>query len=311
MAHEHKNPDLDDIALDGFWRYCPRILHPYVVLGRFDRPIGWWLLLLPSWWAILLAGDATGAEARVVICLMVLFWLGAVVMRGAGCVVNDFWDRDIDLKVERTRNRPLASGVVSVRQAGVFLFLLTLIGLGVLVQLPLVAVAVGVMSIPLIIVYPLAKRVIALPQIVLSLTFSWGALLGWSALGVAPSAEAWLLYFASAFWVFGYDTIYAIQDIKEDRRIGIGSSALALGRYARLVVSFCYVAMVGLLVVLGVSLSFGFVWYLGVGLVAIHLAWQVRRCDIGDPISAGRLFRSNRDLGLILTATAGAIYLLR
>ena len=161
MAREHKKPDLDDISLDGIWRYFPRILHPYVVLGRFDRPIGWWLLLLPSWWAILLAGDATGAEARVVICLMALFWLGAVVMRGAGCVVNDFWDRDIDLKVERTRNRPLASGVVSVRQASVFLFLLVLIGLGVLVQLPLVAVAVGVMSIPLIIVYPLAKRVIA------------------------------------------------------------------------------------------------------------------------------------------------------
>ena len=304
------SPDLDDIRRGLIWRWIPDWCVPFIILARLERPIGWWLLVLPGWQAIILGGFGAGASLKTVLWLMALFWLGAVVMRGAGCVVNDSWDRDIDGDVERTRNRPLASGAVSLRAAMVFLFLLGVIGLLVLINLPMAAIITGFASLPLIVIYPLAKRVIGFPQVVLSLTFSWGALLGWAAHGQWPGIPAGILYLATAFWVFAYDTIYAIQDMEDDRQVGIRSSALTLGRGLRPVVAGCQIMMVVLLILLGMMMALPAIWYGGVALVAFHLIWQMSRVDVEAPHRAGAIFRSNRDTGLILTVTALIIFVL-
>ena len=250
---------------------------------------------------------------------MALFLIGAIVMRGAGCVVNDLWDRDLDRAVARTQDRPLASGAVSVPLALSFLAVLGLIGLLVLVQLPMTAIITGLAALPLIVIYPLAKRFTGLPQIVLALTFSWGALLGWASFGGWPETPAILLYMATALWVFGYDTVYAIQDIKDDQDIGIKSSALTLGTRLPQVVAWVYVEMVLILLAIkftmpeggGQGTPLGWVYIIGVALVALHLAQQIRAIRLEDPLSAGRIFRSNRNTGLILTAALMVEYIWR
>jgi 4-hydroxybenzoate polyprenyltransferase len=284
-------------------RHLPTVAIPYAELARFDRPIGWWLLVLPCWWTILSAGLSMDAPPIQAIKLMALFLIGSIAMRGAGCIINDLWDRDLDRAVARTRNRALASGAVTPLGALVFLAVLSAIGLLVLVQLPLIAIWWGLMSLPLIIIYPLAKRFISLPQIVLSLTFSWGALLGWAAFGTAPGSIAGVLYLAVAFWIFGYDTIYAIQDMADDRKAGIKSSALTLGRHLKPAVAFCYTMMVLGLILAGALRQAEWVYYLGIAAAAIQLRRQTTRLmpDANETDTAAAIFRSNRNTGLILT----------
>ena len=289
-----------DISLAGWWwRLLPPAAHPYLLVARLDRPIGWWLLLLPGWWVIPIAAADSGAMLR----LMALFLIGAVTMRAAGCVVNDLWDRRLDRQVERTASRPLAAGTVSIMQALVFLALLCLVGLAVLLQLPLMAVAAGIAALPLVILYPLAKRVTWWPQAVLGLTFSWGVPLGWAAASNAlPPAELLLVYAGSVAWVFGYDTIYAVQDMADDRQVGVKSSALGLGRHLHAGVATAYALAVMLLAAgLWLLAGPGF-WVAGLGAMAAHLGWQVSRLDADHPAMALRLFKSNRDAGLLLAA---------
>ena len=288
-----------DIRLNGIWALLPVHLQPYVTLARLDRPIGWWLLVLPGWWIF----AAFSPDPHRAIFYMTLFTIGAVAMRGAGCIINDLWDRDIDAQVERTQSRPLASGQISVRAAVLFLGCLSGCGLLVLIQLPLFSWAIGFGALPFIIVYPLAKRFIDWPQIVLGLTFSWaipvaGAVLwqGW------PPTSLWLLYAGTVFWVIGYDTIYAVQDMKDDRLTGVRSSALALGQYLRVGVGLCYL-LASLLWAAGFfSLLGKGTWMGGLGLVCCHFLWQLRRLVFDDPETALQIFKSNRDAGLILTA---------
>ena len=288
-----------DIDLSGWWRRLPGFCHPYILIARLDRPIGWWLLLLPGWWVIPVAAPDTAAALH----LMALFLVGAVTMRAAGCVVNDLWDRRLDRQVERTAGRPLAAGMIGVPGALVFLALLCATGLAVLVQLPVLAVVTGIAALPLVILYPLAKRVTWWPQAVLGLTFSWGVPLGWTAAsGLAPPLALALVYAGSVAWVFGYDTIYAIQDMADDKQVGVKSSALGLGRHLRVGVASAYALAVA-------GLGFGFWLLLGPGIwtaalitMALHLGWQSYRLDAGNPAVALRLFKSNRDAGLILTA---------
>ncbi len=287
-----------DIQLIGWWRKLPRALHPYLFLARFDRPIGWWLLLLPAWWIIPLAAESIGQMAK----MMMLFLLGAMTMRGAGCVVNDIWDRRIDRRVERTSDRPIAAGTVSLLQALLCLAILCLVGLGVLVQLPHTALIVGIASLPLIFIYPLAKRVTQWPQAVLGLTFSWGVLLGWTAVtNQWPTLGIWLVYAGSVAWVFGYDTIYAIQDMADDRAAGVKSSALGLGDNLNRGVRIAYCIAI-LLVSAGIQIQIGpGIWMVGVVLMATHLLRQARMIEPDDPQGALALFKSNRDAGLTLT----------
>jgi 4-hydroxybenzoate polyprenyltransferase len=287
-----------DIQLVGWWQKMPQGMRPYLYLARLDRPIGWWLLLLPAWWTIALAASTPAA----MVTMMALFMIGAISMRGAGCVINDMWDRRIDLRVERTRGRPLAAGTIRLVQALGFVALLCVIGLGVLLQLPQTAVLVGMASLPLIVLYPLAKRVTWWPQFVLGLTFSWGVPLGWAAAANSwPDLAIWLIYAGSVAWVFGYDTIYAVQDMVDDRIAGVKSSALGFGKQLNRGVHAAFCLAI-LLISTGLHIHLGpGIWMVGVALMAIHLLRQARTVTPDDPQGALALFKSNRNAGLILT----------
>jgi 4-hydroxybenzoate polyprenyltransferase len=287
-----------DIRREGVAGWLPESWIPYALLMRLDRPIGSWLLFLPGLWAFAAAAPGWGRG----LWLTLLFGLGAVVMRGAGCVVNDLWDRDLDRRVERTTGRPLASGAVSPRQALAFLAALLLVGLLVLLQLPWAAIWLGVASLIPIVLYPLAKRVTDWPQAVLGIVFSWAGPMGWAAATGALGLPALLLWAAGLCWILGYDTIYAHQDREDDARVGIGSSALTLGARTRPFLMATYAATVALLAAAGLVAGLNPLFLAGLALPALHFAWQVRRLDIHDPGLCLRLFKSNRDTGLLIAA---------
>jgi 4-hydroxybenzoate polyprenyltransferase len=278
----------------GWIEHLPERLQPYAVLARWDRPIGSWLLLLPGWWALALAPGWPDLR------LVALFALGAVAMRGAGCVINDLIDRDLDARVERTRQRPLASGRLGVPQALAFLALQALVGALVLLAFNRFAVVLALASLPLIVIYPLMKRITWWPQAFLGITFNWGALVGWAAATGELAAPALWLYAAGFFWTLGYDTIYAHQDKTDDALIGIKSTARRLGAATpRWLWGFCGVTLV-LLAAAGWSAGLSPGFYLLLLAVAGHFAWQIRTLELDDPRSCLRRFRSNRDLGLLV-----------
>jgi 4-hydroxybenzoate polyprenyltransferase len=280
---------------------APAWLRPYLRLARLDRPIGSWLLLLPCWWSSALAAVAAHARAPNLLHL-VLFFIGAFAMRGAGCTWNDIVDRDLDASVERTRSRPIPSGQVSVTQAALFLVLQALIGLAVLLSFNGFAVGLGIASLAIVAVYPFMKRITYWPQIVLGLAFSWGALMGWAAAFASLGAPALLLYAGSISWVIGYDTIYAHQDREDDALIGIKSTALLFGARTKPMLTLFYAAAVILIGAAGFLAGAGWPFALGLAAFAAHLAWQIVRLDIGDPDNCLAVFKSDRDAGLILFA---------
>ncbi|MDO9426391.1 MAG: 4-hydroxybenzoate octaprenyltransferase [Methylobacterium sp.] len=290
-------------AVAGHWvdRWAPRRTRPYLRLARIDRPIGWWLLLLPCWWSAALAAIASGAAFPNPVHLA-LFLVGAVAMRGAGSTYNDIADRDLDAQVERTRSRPLPSGQVRARHAAVFLVAQTFVGLLVLLQFNADAILVGIASLAPVAIYPFMKRVMPMPQLVLGLAFAWGALMGWVAVFGRLDAPAWLLYAGTIAWVVGYDTIYAVQDIEDDAIAGIRSSARTFGPRLKVAIGACYAAAAGLVGLAAWSAGAGVVGLFGVAGFAAHLGWQTVRLEAGDGRGALRLFRSNRDAGLILFA---------
>ena len=280
---------------------APPWSRPYLRLSRLDRPIGSWLLLLPCWWSAALAAGALGKVGQLPLVIL-LFLVGAFAMRGAGCTWNDITDRDLDAKVERTRSRPIPAGQVSVPQAFGFLIVQSLIGLGVLLQFNRFAIMTGIASLVIVAVYPFMKRITWWPQIVLGLAFSWGALMGFAVTLGRIDATALLLYAGSIAWVIGYDTIYAHQDAEDDALIGVKSTALLFGARTHQALMVFY----GLAVVLiGAALwvaGAGVAAWLGLAAFAAHLIWQIRRLQIGDPALCLRIFKSNRDAGLLLFA---------
>ncbi|APL95770.1 4-hydroxybenzoate octaprenyltransferase [Sphingobium indicum] len=283
-----------DSEARGLVARLPDLPRALALLARFDRPIGWWLLFWPGAWAVALAG---GAGQRWPLILWLL--LGSVAMRGAGCVFNDIVDRDLDRQVARTASRPLASGAVSLRTAWIWLLSLCLVGLAVLLQLHPYAQVVALGSLALVAAYPFMKRITGWPQIWLGLVFSWAALVGWSEVAGTLAMPGLLLYGGCIVWVVGYDTIYALQDREDDALIGIGSSALSMGRHVRAGVALCYA--------LALALWGGAIWQVrpqGLALAALlpmaaHLAWQVATLkeDGMDPLAK---FRSNRFTGLLM-----------
>lgn len=288
-----------DIATNGWLSSIPNWLQPFAIIARLDRPIGWWLLLLPGWWAILAHPNEMIETAK----LMSWFLGGAIIMRSAGCIINDLWDRDIDKQVARTAMRPLAAGTISVRSAIIFLGIMLLVGFFILLQLPFKAWIMGLSSIPLIICYPLAKRVTKWPQVVLGLAFSWGVLLGAvSATNNWPSDAMLLVYAGTACWIIGYDTIYAIQDKEDDAKLGIGSAARSFGTNLSKGITALYLAAI-LLWSAGFWLQFGLgFWLFGIAGSALHLGWQIYKLSEINGKSALAVFRSNRDCGLVLAA---------
>jgi len=291
-------PDPSDIRR-GDWveRYLTARVRPYARLARLDRPIGTWLLLFPGWWGIALASAGLPDPG-----LLILFAVGAVVMRGAGCTLNDIADRHYDAQVARTRLRPLPSGAVSVRQAILFLMLQLAVGAGVLLSLNRTSVVLGFAVLGLVGTYPFMKRITYWPQVFLGLNFNWGALLGWTAvtgaLGVAPV----LLYLGGVFWTVGYDTIYAHQDKEDDVRIGVKSSAIALGTHTRPWLFRFYIAALLLWAGVGVAARLGVLFWIGLAGSAVQLAWQATRVAIDDPADCLGKFRSNRAVGWLMLA---------
>nr|WP_221214380.1 4-hydroxybenzoate octaprenyltransferase [Sphingobium fontiphilum] len=269
----------------------PRAL---VLLARLDRPIGWWLLFWPGAWAIALAGEAVARWP-----LILWFLIGSIAMRGAGCVFNDIVDRDLDRQVARTAARPLASGAVSLKLAWAWLLVLCLIGLVVLLQLRLYAQIVALASLALVAAYPFMKRITGWPQIWLGLVFSWAALVGWAAAAGALTLPGLLLYGGTIFWVVGYDTIYALQDREDDALIGIGSSALSMGRHVRSGVTLCYAAALALWAAALWQVRPQALALLALLPMAAHLLWQVATLkeDGVDPLAK---FRSNRFAGFVM-----------
>ncbi len=279
---------------------APTWTRPYLRLARLDRPIGSWLLLMPCWWSVGLAGMR--ANAFPSIWHIVLFFIGAFAMRGAGCTWNDLVDRDLDGRVERTRSRPIPSGQVTVAQATIFMLTQSLVGLAVLLQFNRFTVLVGFASLSVIVIYPFMKRITYWPQIVLGLAFSWGALMGWPAAFGRFDTPVFLLYAGSICWVIAYDTIYAHQDREDDLLIGIKSTALLFGERTRTMLTSFYGATVILIAAAGLTAGGQLIFMLGIIAFATHLGWQVLRLDINDPGHCLKLFKSNRDAGLILFA---------
>jgi 4-hydroxybenzoate polyprenyltransferase len=284
-----------DIVSTGWVTRLPRTWLPYLLLARVDRPIGTWLLFLPGLWGILLARHPNGSDP---LRLIVLFGLGSLVMRAAGCVVNDLWDRDIDRKVVRTAGRPLASGALNPLQALAFLGVLLTAGLGILLQLNRLSQFLGVASLVLVAVYPLAKRVTWWPQLLMGFTFGFGAPEGYAA-AAGQIDPAWAaLYAAAILWDLGFDTIYAHQDREDDELVGVRSTARLFGERTRPFLAICYAASVAMLALAGWLAGLGGWFYPALALPAGLLARQVWALDINDPAGCLRLFRANREVGL-------------
>ena len=301
------NAQTDDIRVSDAppanWvdHYAPQFARPYLRLMRADRPIGTWLLLWPCWWSSALAWDAAGITMPD-LWRLALFAIGATVMRGAGCVYNDIADRHYDSQVARTQSRPIPSGQVSVLNAAIFMVLLSLIGLAVLLQFNLFAIALGMGSLGVVALYPFMKRITYWPQFVLGLAFSWGALMGWAEVFAGLALPAFLLYAAAITWTIGYDTIYAHQDKEDDALVGLKSTALKFGEKTKPWLVLFYGATLALLAASGILAGAGAIFLGGLGLAAAHFIWQIMTLDVGDPGNCLRRFRSNRDLGAIVFA---------
>uniref|UniRef100_Q07TA3 4-hydroxybenzoate octaprenyltransferase n=1 Tax=Rhodopseudomonas palustris (strain BisA53) TaxID=316055 RepID=Q07TA3_RHOP5 len=287
----------------GNWvdNWAPLWTRPYLRLSRFDRPIGSWLLLMPCWWSAALAAGVA-RDVSLLPWFAALFFIGSFVMRGAGCTWNDITDRDLDDKVERTKSRPIPSGQVTAKQAAVFMVLQCLVGFVVLIQFNGFAIATGIASLIIVAAYPFMKRITYWPQVVLGLAFSWGALMGFAATFGRIDPAALLLYAGAISWVIGYDTIYAHQDAEDDLMIGIKSTALKFGERTHLALGFFYSLAV---LLIGIALLLCEVhWpaWLGLAAFAAHLAQQIARLKIKDSPLCLKLFKSNRDAGLLLAA---------
>lgn len=307
----NKSPDFGarvaDAPSDNFvYRVLPRSLWGYSQLARWDRPIGWQLLMWPCFWSIALAADVAPDDLEpsfgTVIFYLFLMFAGSVAMRGAGCTYNDLVDHDIDMEVARTRSRPLPSGRVSRFGAKLFIVLQALVGLLVLIQFNGFAIVLGIASLAVVAIYPFAKRFTDWPQFFLGLAFSWGALMGWAAIFGSLSWAPVFLYIGAVAWTIGYDTIYAYQDIEDDELIGVRSTARLFGENAKP----CLVGLYGV-TLLFLFLSFiaagaGFFAYLGLITMAVMLGWQILVLDIRNPVQCRELFVSNNRVGAILFA---------
>ena len=280
---------------------APSWSRPYLRLARLDRPIGSWLLLMPCWWSVALSTGVAHRLDRLPLDVL-LFFIGAFAMRGAGCTWNDITDRDLDARVERTRSRPIPAGQVSVKAALAFLVAQALVGLVVLLQFNRFAVATGIASLVIVAIYPFMKRITWWPQIVLGLAFSWGALMGFAATFGRLDATPLVLYAGSICWVIAYDTIYAHQDTEDDALIGIKSTARLFAERTHEALVIFYGLAVLLIGVAFALAGSGIAAWIGLALFAVQLGWQVRRLKINDPALCLRLFKSNREAGLILFA---------
>ena len=282
-------------------RLLPSAMQPYAQLMRLDRPIGWWLLLLPCWWGLFLAQVSQGGGLPN-LWFAFLFLAGAIVMRGAGCTLNDIVDRNYEGLVARTKDRPIPSGRVSVKQAFVFLSGQCLLGLLILLQFNPYTIVLGSASLLIIAIYPFMKRVTNWPQLVLGLAFNWGALVGWSAVQASLFWPPIMIYLGGVFWTLAYDTIYAHQDKEDDVLIGVKSTALHFGENTKgWLIGFFILALISIDAALWLA-GASFIAHMGVGFAALHAGWQIKRFEMNNSALCLRLFKSNREFGLIIAS---------
>lgn len=310
MTDTHQAPEgavADAVSDNWVDRRAPAAARPWLRLSRADRPVGTWLLLLPCWWAVFLSAASGGGLGWRGVWIVVGCGIGAWLMRGAGCTWNDITDRDIDGSVARTASRPIPSGQVTVRGAVLWMCVQSLLAFGVLLTFSPAAIALGIGSLGLVCIYPFAKRFTWWPQVFLGLAFNWGALLAWAAHDGAIGWPALALYAAGISWTLFYDTIYAHQDREDDALIGVKSTARLFGGNTPIWLRRFQCATAGFMT-LSVALAFGGVTpAMGVALLGVlgmwlHMNWQLRRLNIDDTAICLRLFRSNRDAGLIVVA---------
>ena len=296
--HQNDKSDIKKTSL--IINILPKWAHPYAYLSRIDRPVGIWLLLIPSIWSILLACKGFAGIGLQEITIIILFALGSITMRSAGCIINDLWDKEFDKKVERTASRPLASGEITTKQAIKFLIILLLISLAILLQFNKTTIILGMCSIILVIIYPLMKRWTWWPQIFLGLTFNFGALMGYSAVTGEISISSILLYIAGILWTMGYDTIYAFMDKKDDEIIGIRSTARLLDVNAKPWIAAFYSVTISALILTGILSGANFIFFIIILAGAIHMIWQLTYWKIDNSYKSLKIFKSNRDFGIII-----------
>lgn len=289
-----------DVMVQGWVRYFPRPVRPYLLLARLDRPVGTWLLFLPGLWGIILARPLMdGTSLR----LILLFAFGALVMRSAGCIVNDLWDREIDAQVARTALRPLASGQIPVSHALLFLVVLLALGCAVLTQLPVLCWYLAPIALLLVALYPAAKRVTWWPQLVMGFTFGFGAPMGYAAAAAQLDMTAFCLYAGTIFWQLGFDTIYGFQDIEDDARIGVKSTSLLWRGKAKIFVATCYILATILFAFSAFKASLGGLFWLCGAMSTLILIYQVVTLRPDNPPHCLKLFKSNVLYGLALATS--------
>ena len=295
-------------AVRGHWvyRFLPQWLWPYAQLARWERPIGWWLLMWPCWWSLAMALAANHGAQDIpwskTLLFLALFMAGAFAMRGAGCTYNDLVDEDIDDKIARTRSRPLPSGRVTRKQARIFLLLQLLLGLVILLQFNWTSIALGCLSLVTVAVYPFMKRITWWPQLFLGFAFSWGALMGWTEMTGEIALPMFVLYAGSILWVIGYDTIYALQDIEDDALVSVTSTARLFGEKARSAIAALYAAALALFAIAFTLAGAAWPAYAGLAIGMVQMGWQLWRLDMADPVLALKLFKSNSMFGWIIFA---------
>ena len=296
-----------DIKSESWIRHFPKNWQPYMILMRLDRPVGWWLLLLPGWWGIMLGVGGLDGMTGQAWLFALYFLIGAILMRGAGCIINDLWDRDLDKKVKRTQNRPIASGVISVKHGVIFLFSLCAISLLILLQMPFLTIVMGVLSLLLVGTYPLMKRITYWPQLFLGITFNIGILMGYASIAGELTIPVFCLYLSAIFWTLGYDTIYALQDKEDDIFAGIKSTALLFRHHVKKAIIGFYSMAIFLIVVLLLLVDSTIVSYILLLLPITHFYWQIKTLNVSNPQNALKRFQSNRMAGLLILTVLAAI----
>ena len=289
---------MNDIRQDNLiFKIFPIFTHPYILIMRLDRPIGYILLFYPICFSIVAFSDLN----LKIVSLLIIFLIGSIVMRSAGCIINDLLDRDIDNKVRRTQNRPLVSNSLSIKNSIILLIVLLSIGLIVLTQLNLPSIILALVIVPLVFLYPLAKRYFFLPQFVLAFTYNWGCFIGWSSLE-SPSSftEISILFLSLVLWTIIYDTVYATQDEDDDRKLSLKSSALLFGKYKLVILNFLIILMYSLLMLFGKNLGFNFLFFIFLTLQLILNLMDLNYIWKNDSLRSGFYFNRNNYYGIFL-----------
>ncbi len=275
-------------------------LNLFIELTRLKKPIGYLLLFWPCVWGLTLIYDFTGS-LNIYFYYLLLFFLGSVLMRSAGCIVNDILDRKFDKKVTRTKNRPIASGKISVQTGILYAFILCLLAFLVLINFNFFTIIIALASMPLAFTYPLMKRFTYWPQLFLGITFNYGLILGWTSISEQINIAPIIFYFGAIFWTLGYDTIYGFQDIKDDEIIGVKSTSIKFKGTAKIFLILCYLSLISSLIVGGLMMNFDLIYFLFIAITIIHLFfYQINNFNSKNPASCLRIFKSNNYLGIII-----------